>query len=284
MGERKGIMLAKPFESRLFAQMRRAIVQPKINGQRCRAVFEGQTYVLYSSQGNKIISLPHIIHELNDGFACIGETFDGEIYLPGVKVQDISGICRTQHVVAAGASLQFHVFDTIDYTESQFWRLVLLRNYTFPPSIIPVQGIQITTEEQFFSYAKSFVAEGYEGAIVRDLDAQYTEGKCNNMLKYKPLKTDRYKVISFQEECDIYGFPKKTLGAIWLEDKQGNMFKVGTGTLLTQAKRQEIWDNQSAFRNLFAIIEYPELTKRGVPHQPRITGFSTQGEVEGEDC
>jgi len=65
--KRAGVMLCYPFEEkRLLKWSPPYIVQPKLDGVRCRAVwaYELNSYVLLSSTQHQIVSVPHIVAAL----------------------------------------------------------------------------------------------------------------------------------------------------------------------------------------------------------------------------
>ena len=65
---RTGIMLCYPFETkRLEKWGNKFLIQPKLDGDRCRAIFsEYGAVTLYSSEGNIINSVPHIQAQLEE--------------------------------------------------------------------------------------------------------------------------------------------------------------------------------------------------------------------------
>lgn len=44
-----------------------------------------------------------------------------------------------------------------------------------------------------------FVSQGYEGAIIRNMDGMYIEGRSNNLMKLKKFDTDEYEIIDVIE-------------------------------------------------------------------------------------
>jgi hypothetical protein len=101
------------------------------------------------------------------------------------------------------------------------------------------------------------------------------------MMKWKPRRTDSYKIIDYKEMEDQYGRPKNTLGSL-LCIKAGETFSVGSGTLLDHSTRAALWAIRNSLLGKFARIRYPELTDRGIPNHPTIVGI-TDEEVEDED-
>ena len=80
---RSGIMLCYPFEEKRLAKWSPPyVVQPKLDGERCRyKQYEGGSFLL-SSQENVIFGAPHIKHYL-DSVCPTGLHLDGELYCHG---------------------------------------------------------------------------------------------------------------------------------------------------------------------------------------------------------
>ena len=101
--KRTGIMLAIPFEMARFEKWDKPVfVQPKLNGIRCRTIFNKPNLLqpsdkqlmaatLLSSTGLKILSVPHIEREMNIIAASIPNTeeLDGELYCHGMTFEEI---------------------------------------------------------------------------------------------------------------------------------------------------------------------------------------------------
>ncbi len=84
-------------------------------------------------------------------------------------------------------------------------------------------------------------SQGREGVIITSLSKPENE---NFRIKVKHLQHYNLKVCGIQQEFDIAGKPKESMGAFLLEDATGRMVgKVGTG--FSRELRLEIWNNQS---------------------------------------
>ena len=111
------------------------------------------------------------------------------------------------------------------------------------------------------------VEDGYEGIIVRHLEAPYVKKRSIYVMKFKPKQSDEYKVVGTQEEISVDGVPKGALGALICESGDGHLFNVGTG--FTRDQRQELWDIRGLLPGMIAKVEYQHITSgKKVPRFP----------------
>jgi len=274
MAKRTGVMLAKKLTETYLARMPEQVYfQPKLNGQRCRVEFIGKDIYLMSSQGNVINAVPHINEQLRKISCAI--TFDGELWHPDLSFQEISAIARkTTRLDKRYKMLNFYIFDIIDGYDSQWERFNLL--YSYHPEE-RTENIKVlnwfyapkTDWEYFFDI---FVSHGYEGLIIRNPDALYQPKKTPDLLKKKRMRTGEFKITGAFQADAVQGVQTNMLGGLMLATQAGKKFNCGAGNL-SHTERRESWALYQEYPVAFligkmALIEYPELTMRGVPHQP----------------
>ena len=96
-----------------------------------------------------------------------------------------------------------------------------------------------------------------------------------SMMKLKPRKRDVYPIIGCTEEVSIHDVPKDTLGA-FVCFKDGEMFSVGSGPILTKDQRQEFWARQDDWNSgkFWLDVKYSGLTPdREVPYHSVAVGI-----------
>lgn len=280
---RTGIMLAYPFEKgRIERNFHLPIIlQPKLNGERCRVLIKSGKVHLVSSEGNVINSVPHIykdFEELVKRGVCDIE-LDGELYAHGLPLQKIHSLVSRKVNIVDSEVIQFHCFDLVSESLSQFDRLSLLFSELWKlikdlPSISLVPTHQVTTLGEIEEKLLHYMSQNYEGIILRDPLAKYVRRRTTTMLKWKPRKQDCYLIVGTKEEIDKDGFPKGTLGAIICES-DGEQFSVGTGSYFTRERRQELWEIRDSLPGKYAVVKYQELTERKVPSHPVCINIST---------
>lgn len=151
-----------------------------------------------------------------------------------------------------------------------------------------IDGEIVDSPQECETELNHYIQLGYEGAMLRDLDSLYKQGrhtlKSQALLKLKKFYDDEAVVIGFEEklhnenvqEKDERGYSKRsqkkegmvpanTLGALVVKWKDVE-FKIGSG--YTDSQRQAIWSNRENLLGKLATFRYQELSKYGVPRFP----------------
>lgn len=269
---RSGIMLAYPFEEKRFEKWgNKGILQPKLDGERCRAIIDDVGNVtLLSSEKNVIDSVPHITKALT----CMVRNIelDGELYVHGEPFSEIHSIVsRKVQLRHDYDKMQYHIFDIIkDGTQAE--RLIELQALkpTLERSgcikVVPNYFIEGFTN--LMSYYDTLIGANYEGFIIRHPGALYTRRRSVYMMKFKPRKEDYYTIVGYQEEVSIHGEKKCSLGALVCKDDMGTLFNVGTGPALTREARVQLWYRRNELLGKVARVKYQHLTEKKVPRFP----------------
>lgn len=281
---RTGIMLCSVFDKKYYKTWDiPCFVQPKIEGDRCRAIIEntsnGINVSLVSSQGNPRTSVPHIVEQLTkalDGKAPRDSTLelDGELYCHGMRHQDIRSIVsRTTNLHPNYKAISFHIFDICQDGVSQLVRTKLLE-YFIQPTIEGYPNLKIVETNtalpsELDDYYSKYISNGYEGIILRNPHGVYIRRRTTNLLKIKAKKDISCEIVGVYEEIDKNGYAKGSLGSVLCIMPGGSRFAVGTGKLLTRSYRLDNWPGDHLLGRT-AHIKYQELTARGVPYFPSL--------------
>ena len=268
MGVRQGIQLCYPFEEkRLLKWNPPYIVQPKLDGERCRAIWsERHGYVLVSSEFNTIISVPHINKALERSLS-VAE-LDGELYVHGLPFSEIHSIVgRTANLHPNYEQMEFHLFDIVN-DNPQASRLIQLdETVTAWNPVKKVPYVLCCSFEEVMDAYNGFLKDGYEGMIVRHPEASYRRSRSPFIMKFKPKKDDYYLIIGTKEEVDKSGYPKGTLCALICTSNEGTIFSVGSG--LTQEQRETYWNKKDDLVGKLCHVAYQNITSgKGVPRFP----------------
>ena len=267
----KNIMKAVPFEEKRLAKWQPPyIVQPKYDGIRCRALpLETSTdrgYMLLSSEENVIFSVPHI----NLALMSLGvrAELDGELYCHGMSFEEIVSITsRTVNLHENHRAIQFHVFDVVN-EQPQMKRSLIIENLRGLNPWIKVAPFYLCTDlDEIMSAYEKIIESGYEGIIVRHIQAPYERKRSLYVMKFKPKKEDDYEITGYIEEISIDGRPKGTLGALVCRSGDENKFSVGTG--FTAEQRNTLWNIREELPGKVVKVKYQHLTSgKQVPRFP----------------
>ena len=237
-------------------------LEQKLDGVRVIAVVTKTTVNLYSRNGKPFDNFPHIVQALEDiknKFARTfqswphGFIFDGEVI--GESFQALMKQAQRKTDVQT-TGMTYSVFDWIPLADfergfcnaQQHKRLAVLEGYraVFESTdcVRLMDGIEVdlaTAEghDILKRYSTDAVAAGFEGIMIKSLDAPYECRRSTFWMKLKPTITVDLNIIGFEEGT---GRNAGRLGAIICEgDDNGRRINVNVGSGLSDANRDEYW-------------------------------------------
>lgn len=239
------------------------ILQKKLDGVRCLTVvdFESKTVVMYTRNGKVLENFAHITDYLATQLDNIARSYviDGEIMSKSFQ-ELMTQVHRKDNVEASDAVL--NVFDIVPLAEfkagvssmGQRRRLNFLKaNFS---NIIADSGcmelvpwIEVDLEspvDQFIykDFNKQCIDEGYEGIMIKDVDAPYECKRSASWLKQKPFIEVSLTVTAVEEGT---GKNEGRLGALVCEGTDdGKFIVVNVGSGFTDDQRKEFWDSYQA--------------------------------------
>ena len=273
MTKRKNIMLCYPLEEkRLLKWEPPYIVQPKLDGERCRAVKKENHWVLLSSEENEFWSVPHISQWLDEHYSSmpVGFEFDGELYRHGWPFEQIHSVVgRTVNFHPDFDKMNYHIFDIVNENEPQWQRLNQLTALMGTFGTGPLQHVNNFIAHDFqgvYDIYEELCGHGYEGIVVRHTDAIYLRRRSTLMMKFKPKKIDVYTITGYNQMINKDGEPKPMLGSLDCLGVGAGGFSVGSG--MTDAFRKEAWKDPDKLIGLRVRVKYQANTEKGVPRFP----------------
>ena len=285
MTRRSGIMLCYPFELRRLQNEVRGqfpwrppyLLQPKLDGERCRAVVGmNNTVYLWSSEQNLITSVPHINEALEDMCLPLDLEFDGELYIHEETFGDLHSIISQKNQLADNYDLmEYHIFDIIDETMTQLERSVHLSRFRFHSPLFHVKNTMIDTIGEVLQWIDNYTDRGYEGIILRELSAMYVRKRSSAIMKFKPKKSDYYLIVGVEQEISVLGHPKPSLGALVCISDEGTSFNVGSG--FTQDQRRQWWLERDILIGRTVHVQYQNINPEGAPRFPVFLSLNGEG-------
>ena len=258
MASRSGIMLCYPFEEKRFIKWgSKALIQPKLDGERCRAVIEDGKCTLLSSELNEFRTVPHINEQLEaSGLKNI--ELDGELYVHGMPFSEIHSIVSSSRV---GLSMdymlmEYHIFDIIE-PETQLRRFEHMLFLPEGKNLELVLPTYVDSYDSIMDEYKEYMECGYEGFVLRHPTNAYIRRRATTMMKFKPKKDDYYKIVGYLEEYDKHGNPKGRLGRLICMGSDGTEFPVYSG--VSDQARQELWEQKDQLIGKLCHVYYQNL-------------------------
>jgi DNA ligase 1 len=190
-------MLAKEYDPKKAAFP--AFIQPKLDGVRCLAFWEGDRVKLISRAG-KEWTVPSHIAEQVARILPKDSMFDGELYVHGQSCQTITSWVKKLREETL--KVQYHIYDMPIYwgvEDDDFNGRYENLKVTFiaadelgisVPDLVIVDTVRVTDNSQIKPYETKVISEGYEGAILRS-------GECKYIFGYR--NADLMKVKTFQD-------------------------------------------------------------------------------------
>ena len=253
-------MLARPYKGIMPESY---AVEPKIDGVRVIVEVCRQTLAvaMKTRNGNPLPSINH----LGYWFAYAAQqhgvfTFDCEA-VSGADFYDAVGAIRSSEP-AKDAFLW--LLDLPDDVGTYRERRALMAKFCFSDSVRLVESFMGISPNDAF---RRFVSQGFEGAMVKDADAPYMQGKRSNAwLKVKAVDAEDCPVVSVHEgEGRLAG----TMGHVVVENN-GRLVRVGGG--FTDEQRATIWANRDTVIGSWLEVTFQSKTPDGSMRHPRIRG------------
>jgi len=243
-------------------------VQPKLDGVRCLAQWDGVGNVILRSRGNKEYHLPHIKVELAEllGRLNIPPTvIDGELYNHYMTFNDISGACKK--IQESTYSIQYHIYDLVNSTLAYKDRMTnchYLEVNNTSNNICFVETKQLEVRE-FEGYHNECVSNGYEGIILRKVEGLYKIGKrSRDLLKYKNFEDAEFKIIG--GTAGVGKFYDMVIFRCELDDGSGKDFNVVP--VGTEEERKDYFRNLHNYVGKMLTVKFFGRSEDNIPRFP----------------
>jgi DNA ligase-1 len=246
------------------------MIEVKLDGVRVLTVVYPDGRVdQFSRNGKELLNFGHI----KEQFATVANklssptVFDGEIM--SSSFQDLmKQVHRKENVTAGDAVL--HLFDIIPLDKFQEGKFAVKQrdrtawlkqwyedNMTKLPNVTVLDHavVDLDTDQGqklFSMYNKSAVENGYEGIMIKDLNAAYECKRSTAWLKLKPFIEVSLEVIEIEEGT---GRNVGRLGAfVCSGDDDGKRIKVNVGSGFSDSNRDSFWASHVENDNIVGQI------------------------------
>ena len=238
------------------------LLEPKLDGVRVLTIVdcEARTVVQYSRNGKELVNFSHITEGLLAHIDDFDRSFvlDGEIISTSFQAL-MKQVHRKSDADASDAVLM--LFDMLPLSEfkagkstlGQKRRTAFLKQFkaTFDKvgnvGLVPQVEVDLDTaigEMQFVAFNKDAIANGYEGIMIKDLDAKYVCKRHVAWLKQKPFIEVSLEVTNVEEGT---GRNEGRLGALVCSGvDDGKTIVVNVGSGFSDSDRIEFWADRDS--------------------------------------
>jgi len=235
-------------------------VQPKLDGIRCTNS-EG----LFTRSRMPIVSMPHIVAALKK-LGLSHYPLDGELYNHDYRdnFEEIVHLVKRPDVHPDHEKVEYHVYDA-DRPGFPFERRheKLRQELEKAPACIKIVETKIAKDEkELTAIYEGFMDQGYEGAMVRNIDSVYENKKSKHLQKYKEFQDDEFKVIGIKEgRGKLAGHVGSFICEI--DDHNGKRsFKAKAKGNIDNLKK--FFEDESTWKNKMMTVQFQNYTKKTI--------------------
>jgi DNA ligase-1 len=236
------------------------LIEPKLDGVRVLTIIdsEARTVTMYSRNGKVLENFGHITSSIETNIDLFERSWvlDGEMVSSSFQAL-MKQVHRKSDADASDARLM--LFDILPLSEfkagksvmGQRRRTNLLKSmkptFDIVGSIDVIEQLEVDLdtavgEMQFRQYNKDAIAAGFEGIMIKDVDAKYECKRSTSWLKQKPFIEVSLTVVGTEEGT---GKNEGRLGAIICEgEDDGKTIAVNVGSGFTDDQRTEFWSGK----------------------------------------
>ena len=271
--ENKKAMLAHKFDIERVDYSQPVYIQPKLDGVRCLFTANGA----YSRNDKQFMNVKHIEMSLKPFFDQNPDVvLDGELYNHKLKhdFEKIISLVRKQkptdeYRINAQHLVQFHVYDYFSmdsHYESYKHRmdnLTVSDIYSACVKYVPTYRVY-KHEEALNMHHDAFLADGYEGSILR-LNGLYKHGRSYDLMKFKDFSDAEATIVGYE-----LGKGKRTgtLGKFMMLDDEGVTFGCPPGKGYNYKDLANMLKNINDYIGKRATFTYFQRTNAGSYRHP----------------
>lgn len=169
-----------------------------IHNCRCTSQYDNDMVTLWSRTRKSIMSVPHIAEALQNSE--IVYRFDGELYNHEYhnRFEDLLSKIRQEEPSEGYEAVQYHIYDlphpTLTNKERNEYLQSLKPLFENTPIHI-VETLVVNNEDELMEAFEHFVAQGYEGCMVRNADGLYVNKRSYDLQKIKEFDDSEFEIV-----------------------------------------------------------------------------------------
>jgi hypothetical protein len=256
-------MLAHDYNKRGKSIKFPCFAQRKYDGTRCVGI-PGKG--LFSRNKKRYPHLDHIVSEINKLPATV--ILDGELYSDTLTFQEIVSLVKRETLRAGDEEKQpqirFHIYDIVNdmpYEQRYANLQMLFRRYKFKHLAL-VKTDECESVEKMKELHAQYVADGYEGLMLRNKDGVYSNARSVDLQKYKEFCDDEYEIVDYKE-----GEGVEAGCVLWVcKTAEGKTFSCRPRG--TREDRAEMFERGGDYIGKMLTVRFQELTTDRMPRFP----------------
>lgn len=258
----KSPMLAHDYDKHKHKIKFPVLSQPKLDGIRCVATKDG----LFTRNGKKIVSCPHVEEVVRD---LVQEyTLDGELYNHSLRddFNQIVSLVKKQKpspedLDKSRELIQYWIFDFYSPLPALDRSREIIERFGRKHTVGLISDI-CTDKDQLDNLFKEYQVRGYEGQMVRSLEAPYRHERTTDLLKRKVMQTEEFLILDVLEGK---GNRSGMAGSILLQSSEGTFNSSIVGSF---SYCKQLLQNKPIGKK--ATIRFQNLTPDGIPRFPEM--------------
>jgi len=256
-------------------------LEVKLDGVRVLAVVSGNVCTLYSRNGKEFENFPHIAEAILENRQAFqyGRGTGGHFVLDGEVVgETFQKLMKQAHRKSDAVTdgMVYHIFDIIPLESlkeghcniQQYKRIEWIesaRDRLMETDCLRVMNgldVDLDTAEGhdiMRRFAEDSVAQGFEGIMIKSMDAPYECKRSDFWMKWKPTITVDLNIVGFEEGT---GRNQGRLGAIICEGVDNDRtIRVNVGSGLSDGNRDEYWAARNELLDRVVEVEADAVTQ-----------------------
>ena len=257
-------------------------LEPKLDGVRVLAVVQGMNVSLFSRNGKEFANFPDIARdimrhrEVFQSHLGSGGRFvlDGEV--TGESFQKLMKQAHRKSD-AETSGMIYNIFDIMPLDDFQrgYWNAQQYKRFEIldrawgrlqdtPCTLKVVSGLAVDLDtaeghDIMQRYAEDCVAEGFEGIMIKTVDAPYICKRSDYWMKWKPTISVDLEIVGFEPGT---GRNQGRLGAIICEgEDRDRRIRVNVGSGFSDSLRDEYWTNRDQLLGHLVEIQADAVTQ-----------------------
>jgi len=230
---------------------------------------------------------------------------DGELIVGEPNDPNVFNNSQVLRQIGSKPDFTFYVMDNwIDggYSYKERWIDRKLQDFG---RVVVLEQRLLNTPEEVLGYEAWLLEMGFEGAMIRSLDARYKDNRCTfremNIFKRKPFVECEAVIVNVIEGRQNLNeskmtetgnmrrsshaankIPNGTLGSFELKSKLWPVtFNAGCGEGYTQRMKQELWNRRNELIGQITTVKYQKYGSKDRPRLPSVIKIRPSWDVEG---